>query len=373
MNLQTEIRPALWRAVANAYESGNYTHAILDGIHLLSELLREKSGLDGDGHSLVGAALGGQSPVLRINRLQTETERNIQKGIEQILRGIYQGIRNPRSHEQIEDTKEAADAIVHFISYLVSVLDESEEPFTIQRFIDRVFDSHFVKSARYSELLVSEVPVGRRLDVLIEMYRRKREGDGENLKYVTHELLNHLSPEQVHLFLSVVSEELRITSEVIDIKTTLHILPVDHWPSLEESARLRTEGILFKSIEVGSIYSDGTSSEGSSLGTWARNFLGVFTQKQQAGNLLLKKLHRGKTEQRYVFKHFLTVLPSLFDTSHASYRCISAIAEAIKEDIEGDLIEILKSRYWHLPKNWQAQLKEEIPDYELISEEDIPF
>ena len=99
MNLQTHISSDLWLAISNTYEAENYNHAVLDAMHYLSSFLREKTGVDGDGASLVGQALGGDSPRLRINKLQTETERSVQRGIEQILRGLYLGIRNPRSHE----------------------------------------------------------------------------------------------------------------------------------------------------------------------------------------------------------------------------------------------------------------------------------
>ena len=70
-----------------------------------------RSGLDGGGAGLVGQALGGDSPKLRLNPLETENDRNEQKGFEQILRGMYVGIRNPRSHETIADSKETADRI----------------------------------------------------------------------------------------------------------------------------------------------------------------------------------------------------------------------------------------------------------------------
>jgi hypothetical protein len=51
-------------------------------MHYLSDILREKSGTDGDGHKLVGKVLGGSSPILRVNKLQTESERDVQRGLE---------------------------------------------------------------------------------------------------------------------------------------------------------------------------------------------------------------------------------------------------------------------------------------------------
>jgi len=109
MNLRTEISQKLWEAIERSYEAENYAHAVLDAIHYLTTVLRERSGADGDGAALVGQALGGDAPKLRVNALQSESDRNVQKGLEQLLRGIYLAIRNPRSHEQFNETQVDAD------------------------------------------------------------------------------------------------------------------------------------------------------------------------------------------------------------------------------------------------------------------------
>jgi uncharacterized protein (TIGR02391 family) len=58
--------------------------------------------------------LGGKTPRLKVNRLQTESEQNVQKGIEALLRGIYQAIRNPRSHGRHADEEKDMVAIILF-------------------------------------------------------------------------------------------------------------------------------------------------------------------------------------------------------------------------------------------------------------------
>src|SRR5262245_47467588 len=119
MNLETKLTQSLWGAIQSNYEKRNYAEAIKDGIYFLSDLLRNKADVDGDGAALVGQALGGNTPKLKLNKLQTESDWNIQKGTEQILRGIYLAIRNPRFHEKVTDSQDDADAILLFISYLV--------------------------------------------------------------------------------------------------------------------------------------------------------------------------------------------------------------------------------------------------------------
>lgn len=373
MNLQTLIKPQLWVAISNTYQAGSYSHAVLDAMHHLTQVLRERSGLDGDGQTLVGAALGGQSPVLRVNKLQTQTERDIQKGVEQILRGMYTGIRNPRSHEQVQDTKDTADGIILFINYLLGILEGAKEPFTIQGFLDQVFDTHFVQSTRYAELLVAEVPVGKRLDILIEIYRRKREGTGSNLEYVVKELLKQLPEEQITQFLSVVSEELKTTYNDTDIGLTLQVLPPDLWPRLDEAPRIRTENILIKSIIEGQVGPDGRTLTGSgALGTWARDFLQYFELKLQAGVIILNRLHADESSQRYIFRSFLDVLPSVFEKSHLKKRCIDAIVQAVQNELGVSLIELLRKHYPSLPEDWRTLLDEALPDLSTSADE-LPF
>ncbi|WP_082874669.1 TIGR02391 family protein [Burkholderia sp. MSMB1589WGS] len=70
MNLQTHIPEALWDAIRVAYEAENYSHAVLDATHFISNLLRERAGVDGDGSALIGQALGGLKPECETLRSQ---------------------------------------------------------------------------------------------------------------------------------------------------------------------------------------------------------------------------------------------------------------------------------------------------------------
>lgn len=112
MNLQQEIDNALWVAVRRSYEAGAWSNAIIDAVNFLSESLRVRSGLQSDGTALAGQALGGKNPKLKLNRLETETEQSIQTGVEQLLRGVYQAVRNPRSHGKTDDTQQDCDTFI---------------------------------------------------------------------------------------------------------------------------------------------------------------------------------------------------------------------------------------------------------------------
>lgn len=313
MNLKTEIRGDLWDAVSKSYESGIYKNAILDAIHLLSELLRERADVDGDGASLVGQALSGDSPRLRINKLQTETEKNEQRGLEQILRGVYLGIRNPRSHEQYEDKKEAADAIILFVNHIIGIISEAKEPFTIQEWNERVFDADFVASDRYAQLLAAEVPPKKRSEALILIFRNKSSGKGDKRAYIFRALIELAGDDKIDDFLDVVSEELRTTTEDMDVKTTIQILPSHLWPLLSEVARIRIENKLISSIRDGQYIPETHNCVSGWLGTWAGRLIKYFTLKDEIYNILVSKLGGDVKGQNYVAEYFLEAIP---DTLH---------------------------------------------------------
>lgn len=77
----------------------NYYHAIFEAVKGLRQRIRNDSGVDGDSASLVDAVFSGDAPVLAINTLQTDAERQQQRGLAALLKGCFAAIRNPIAHE----------------------------------------------------------------------------------------------------------------------------------------------------------------------------------------------------------------------------------------------------------------------------------
>ena len=370
MNLQTVIRQDLWAAISRTYEAENYSHAILDAMHHLGNILRAKANLDGDGAPLVGQALGGESPRLRVNKLQTITERDVQKGLEQILRGLYLGIRNPRGHEHVEDSAKEADAIIHFISYVLDIIDQTEEPFTITKFLGEVFDPDFYLSSKYAELLVDEIPTNKCLDTLIEVFRHRMDGRTENATYIVAALADKLTDEQLVQFTLVVSDELKTAREDRVLRTALQVLPPHLWQRMNEVARLRVENKLIQSMREGESYEDESQIKGA-FGTWARRFLPYFSLRAEATRVLTIKLEdTDADDRRYVASYFMSVLPQAITDRQWTLRCIAAITTAVREGdkaVTNSLVQYVS----HFPIEWRTKLVENLrdltnPDYPLL-------
>lgn len=118
------LHPEVWKIVSKLLEDGNYFYAVNELEKAYIKLIKQKSGLDQDGESLMGHAFKDTGP-LKINSMRTESDRNEQEGIMFISMGISR-LRNVTSHEPSADTplaKEDALAIISIISYLWRKVD----------------------------------------------------------------------------------------------------------------------------------------------------------------------------------------------------------------------------------------------------------
>lgn len=269
MSIRTKIDVELWASIQKNYESENYTGSILDAVFKLTDTIRNKTGLEGDGASLIGQAFGGDDPRIKLNKLQTDSEKDIQRGIQEIIRGIYTGIRNPRSHDAMTDDKSSADAIIIFINYLLKLIDQSKLRFNEEDFLKRVFDDYYVKSKEYSDLLVQEIPKRQQANIAIQTILRRKQGDIYALGYFLEALLDQLENAELSRVYNVISDELKTTTDETDIRYLVHICPAKFWSKIEPSVRMRIEAVLYEDFSKGS-YNEDTKSCGpyGALATW---------------------------------------------------------------------------------------------------------
>lgn len=375
MNLETKLDPRLWQFIQNSYENRNFTAAIIDALHFLSDLIREKSGLESDGAALIGNAFGGRSPKLKVNKLQSDSDWNVQKGIEQILRGIYQSIRNPRSHRRYNDKPEDADAIILFTNYLMGIIDQAKTPFSKDLFINSVFDPDFAENERYAELLVKKIPPKQRIEIFIDVYRAKEEADRDKLRYFIHALLKKLTKEEMSQVYEIVSEELEHTNDEGTIRSILTIFPSSCWKHYEEIGRLRIENKLIESIRSGRYQEEPKKFLSGALGTWATDIFEHFLLKEELMNALYHKLGWGeRLEKDYVFNYFFYDMIE----EEPKQRMINILVKGLK-DGNKSYYEKVKYLIEFRGEPWKEALKESFDNFAEfeptpdIPEDDIPF
>jgi len=332
MTIQNSFDSRLWETIGKSYEERNYTAAILESIQYLGDIVREKTGLATDGMSLVGEAFGGSKPKLRVNRLETETEKNIQGGIEHLIRGLYKTFRNPRSHEKHIDSQDDANTVALLVSYLLKVIGQAKSQFDRSSFIERVFDPEFVESRRYAELLASEVPAKNKLDILVDIYRKRDTGSIEKLRHIIKALWKILSEEAKSEFAAVVSVDLNTISRN-ELRGVIVLLDPEIWPFCTDAARIRTESILISSIKEGLYDRESGECAAGALGTWMRHLMRsalLLSDLQSAVALRLK--NNDSRAADYIFEYVFSDLVDV--VARPEYELVAALNQGLRRGDE---------------------------------------
>lgn len=372
INLKDNIEERLWNSIKKNYNSENYTNAILDSIQFLGDIIREKSGLEGDGQTLVGSAFGGENPKIKLNKQQTESEKNFQKGTEQILRGIYSAYRNPRSHTKYEDTEFEAIEIIFYINHLVKTLDKSKGKFSTEIFLQRVFDEDFVEDKKYSDILVRSIPSTKYFEVMIELFKNKNDGATKNIKYVWSSLINELNDEQKKELHELASEELRFTDSPLIVIKCIGLFSKS-WDQIDEDARFRAENKIIKLIPLSEKDIYGNLTQEGIYVTWLTSIIDksvlIGTIADELENLFLT---RNQNKQRFVLEYFGRDLKKLDENL-----VLASFDDHFIEELKNgnELVYNYLSRKHRINSKEYAKFKVHLDEFKVKPEpeDDLPF
>ncbi len=367
MNLKDKVNQKLWDAIKANFVNEKYKESILDAIQLVGDIIREKSGLDSDGNILIGSALGGSNPKIKLNRLNTDTEKNIQKGTEAILRGIYSSIRNPRSHTKIEDSEDEAIEIILLINFVLRRLDDSKGTYSIDLFINQVKDEDFVRTKKYVDIIISKVPSSKRLETSLKLLEEINELPPHNLNLVWNAIFKKLKKEDQNSLLSLISEKLRSESD-IGVAKSLVSISEDYWDRIDEDSRLRIENKFLKTISKAEIYANGKYNTQAAIITWVIEILYKkdFSLKQELINELLKNL-TSEDEDRVRFS--MDLFGDYLTQEAKEEKLLPAIKKGLKNGSR-TIKDYLDNPLHPLNSKLKKDLSEFTPTLEV---EDLPF
>ena len=377
MTIRNEIDADLWDVIQKNYEAENYTGAILDAIFKLTDTIRNKTGLEGDGASLIGQAFGGNDPQIKLSKLQTDSEKDIQKGVQEILRGIYSGIRNPRSHDSMTDDKPSADAIIVFINYLLRLIDQSKLRFNEEDFLNRVFDRYYVKTKEYSNLLVLDIPKRQRANIAIQTILRRDDGDIYALGYFLEALFAKLESAELSRVYNIISDELRTTTEYSDIRYLVHICPGQFWDKIEPAVRIRTESILFEDFRNGTydVETERCGTNGS-LATWIteehlKHFGNLVKWTRQAISMMESN---NKEIADYVQHYFWRKICEV-NKNDITWPLENYFSKGLDDNNQRIINQLKNIIEWEEDHPWWKVFKEELENYPDIKYEggELPF
>ena len=105
----------------------NYFHAVFEAAKVYNRLVQQKAQSEKNGAPLM-LDVWSLKGSLKINKGQTQTEKDVQEGVKFLSAGLMQALRNPTAHEPALDwpiSKEDCLDMLSFISYLLRQLDKA--------------------------------------------------------------------------------------------------------------------------------------------------------------------------------------------------------------------------------------------------------
>jgi uncharacterized protein (TIGR02391 family) len=122
------LHPIIIEKVLPLYAGTHYRQCVFEAYITVFSLLRERAKVDLDGDNLVGKALSLNSPILAFGNLNTENGKTLQKGMIQILQGVYQAFRNTAAHPHyLAASQTAAAQHMVFASVLVRRIEAAKK------------------------------------------------------------------------------------------------------------------------------------------------------------------------------------------------------------------------------------------------------
>jgi uncharacterized protein (TIGR02391 family) len=121
------IHPDLPPRVRRLYDDGYYPEATFEAFKFVEQEVKRISKLRGlTGNKLMMAAFNEQAPVVYLNAMATDSEKDEQFGYRYMFAGAQSGIRNPRGHETgLVDSPDTCLDHLSLASILLRKLDDA--------------------------------------------------------------------------------------------------------------------------------------------------------------------------------------------------------------------------------------------------------
>lgn len=96
-----QFHPKVIEASRELFEDGHYRDAIYRAFVEVNNFVKIKAKSQLDGRNLMSTVFRLENPIIKLNSLKTQSDKDEQEGFMFLFMGAMEGIRNPKAHENI--------------------------------------------------------------------------------------------------------------------------------------------------------------------------------------------------------------------------------------------------------------------------------
>jgi len=99
-----QFHPRVIQVSESLFKTGNYASAIFEAFKAVDNYVKEKTGISLNGQALMSKVFDENAPIIKLNDLLTQSDRDEQEGFKFLFKGAMIGIRNPKAHDNVVQT-----------------------------------------------------------------------------------------------------------------------------------------------------------------------------------------------------------------------------------------------------------------------------
>lgn len=125
-----KLHPDIIKASKNSFSNGEYGSSVFMACVALKELVEHQSNVpcEKEEPNYFHTVFKGENPILKINGLQDQSDRDEQEGFRFMIVGAWKALRNPRGHSlKHKDDPEDALSCLAFLSFLAKKVENAEK------------------------------------------------------------------------------------------------------------------------------------------------------------------------------------------------------------------------------------------------------
>lgn len=99
-----QFHPRVVQVSETLFKTGHYASAIFEAFKAVDNFVKEKTTLSLNGQALMSKVFDETTPIIKLNDLLTQSDRDEQEGFKFLFKGATIGIRNPKAHDNVVQT-----------------------------------------------------------------------------------------------------------------------------------------------------------------------------------------------------------------------------------------------------------------------------